>query len=373
MGRVTNLLYILLVVVLAGAAISGLLFLMWYFSNIVLYIVISVVISAILRPLTNYLSSIQLFKVRIPRFLSILVSFATLVFVVSLFILLFVPLIAEQTRIVANIDYVGLFERVKTPLDNVEEFLIDYQITDEEKGFIADNIQETITSMIANIEFGNIFNSVISVTGSLFIGALAVTFITFFLLYEMGSMRKRVISFVPNKYFEVSMAAFGKIERLLSNYLIGILLQMLAVFSIASLGLTIVGVKYALTVAVFAALANLIPYLGPILGATFGIIVGLSTRLDLATTQEYFFFSAKIVLIFATVQLIDNLVLQPLIFSKSVKAHPLEIFIIIFAGASLAGIPGMIAAIPAYTILRVSFIEAYEGYKQYNIFKTKVS
>jgi predicted PurR-regulated permease PerM len=65
----------------------------------------------------------------------------------------------------------------------------------------------------------------------------------------------------------------------------------------------------------------------------------------------------------------DNIVLQPLIFSKSVKAHPLEIFIIIFAGATLAGIPGMIAAIPVYTILRVSAVELYAGYKQYHIFR----
>jgi predicted PurR-regulated permease PerM len=69
------------------------------------------------------------------------------------------------------------------------------------------------------------------------------------------------------------------------------------------------------------------------------------------------------------VQITDNIVLQPLIFSKSVKAHPLEIFVIIFAGASLAGVLGMIAAIPVYTIIRVVLIELYQGYKQYKIFQ----
>jgi len=65
--------------------------------------------------------------------------------------------------------------------------------------------------------------------------------------------------------------------------------------------------------------------------------------------------------------------LQPLIFSKSVKAHPVEIFIIIFAGASLGGILGMILAIPTYTVLRVSIMELLSGYKQYNVFRINLS
>ncbi|MCK5372671.1 MAG: AI-2E family transporter, partial [Cyclobacteriaceae bacterium] len=77
----------------------------------------------------------------------------------------------------------------------------------------------------------------------------------------------------------------------------------------------------------------------------------------------------EIASVFAIVQLTDNVILQPLIFSKSVKAHPLEIFIIIFAGATLAGVVGMIAAIPVYTIIRVFVMEIYSGYKSYHIFK----
>ena len=105
------------------------------------------------------------------------------------------------------------------------------------------------------------------------------------------------------------------------------------------------------------------------MGSAFGIIVGLSTGNDLITTQDYTFLVLKITGVFSVVQLTDNILLQPLIFSKSVKVHPLEIFVIIFAGASIAGIPGMIAAIPAYTIIRVSVTELRKGYKQYYIFR----
>ena len=143
----------------------------------------------------------------------------------------------------------------------------------------------------------------------------------------MGGMKMRLVALLRNKYFEISMGAFNKIEKLMSNYLIGLIIQMIAIFSLASLGLSILGIKYAITIAVFAALANIVPYLGPILGATFGILVGITVGTDLTSANDYLLLVLKIVAVFTAVQVNDNLIIQPLIFSKSVKAHPLEIFI----------------------------------------------
>jgi predicted PurR-regulated permease PerM len=88
---------------------------------------------------------------------------------------------------------------------------------------------------------------------------------------------------------------------------------------------------------------------------------------------DYSYFLFRIISVSAVVHLIDNIFLQPMIFSKSVKVHPLEIFVIIFAGAKIAGISGMIFAIPVYTIFRVAVLEFYHGYKSYRIFKIKSS
>ena len=341
----------------------------WLFSNIVLYIVISIVLFSILRPLAKYLSTITFLTIKIPKILSVLLSFVIFNSVLFLFVLLFVPLVKEQFYVVSNLNYDIIFNRVVAPLNDLEVYLIDRGVLDVENGFLVNEIKRTVTELLSDIRVSNVLNRILSITGNVLVGGIAVLFITFFLLYEMGSMRKRIISLIPNKYFEITIGAFNKIEKLLSNYLIGLIIQMLSIFTIASLGLSVLGIKYALTIAVFAAVANLIPYMGPILGATFGIMVGISTGANLEGLQAYLFLIVKIVSVFGIVQLIDNVVLQPLIFSKSVKAHPLEIFIVIFAGASLAGIPGMIAAIPAYTILRVSFDELYQGYKQYQIVK----
>jgi predicted PurR-regulated permease PerM len=198
---------------------------------------------------------------------------------------------------------------------------------------------------------------------------LAIAFISFFFLLENGLLRRNFLNLIPNPYFELSVATFAKVEKLLSNYLSGLLIQILTIFSFASLGLSILGVEYSLTIALFAAIANLIPYAGPLLGASFGIVVGISTgNFDTDLGLDYLIF--KILSVFSIVQVIDNILIQPLIFSKSVKAHPLEIFVVIFAGAKLAGVVGMIFAIPVYTIFRVSIIEFYKGYKSYRIFKT---
>ncbi|MEM7110110.1 MAG: AI-2E family transporter [Bacteroidota bacterium] len=341
----------------------------WLFSDIFIYVAISIVLSAVLRPLTHYISKAQFFKVRVPRLVAVVLSFAIFFMLIASFVILFIPLISEQIEVLSAIDYESLYYRSTGPIKNIEIFLIENDLTSERPGFLVDSLKQNMQGFISEINFSNILNQLIAFTGQFFIGILAVGFITFFFLYEMGSIRNKLISLIPNRFFEVTIAAYNKIERLLSNYLVGLLIQMFFIFSIAALGLSIVGVKYSLTIALFAAVANLIPYLGPILGASFGILVGISTGLELESTQDYLFLVVKVISVFGVVQLVDNVFLQPLIFSKSVKAHPLEIFIIIFAGASVAGIVGMIVAIPVYTIIRVFVTELYQGYRSYTVFK----
>jgi predicted PurR-regulated permease PerM len=230
-------------------------------------------------------------------------------------------------------------------------------------------VKETAFNLLGEFKITNFINNVVSITGSFLVGLLAVFFITFFMLYEKGLIRKNLISLIPNKYFEVSIAALSKTEKSLSNYLLGLFLQMVSIFSIVSFGLLIVGVDYAVTIAVTAAIANLIPYIGPIIGGTFGLIVGLTTSTGLETANDYLILVGKILAVFSVTQFTDNILLQPIIFSKSVKAHPLEIFLIVFVGANIAGGVGMIAAIPTYTILKVCFVEFYKGYRQYQVFR----
>ncbi|KXK39096.1 MAG: permease [Bacteroidetes bacterium OLB9] len=122
---------------------------------------------------------------------------------------------------------------------------------------------------------------------------------------------------------------------------------------ILSVGLTFFGVKNALLIAFFAAIINVIPYIGPVIGMVFGVLLTISSNTDLAFYSGIMPIIFNVLIMFGIVHLIDNLVLQPNIFSKSVKAHPLEIFIIVMMGAKIGGIMGMVLAIPFYTAFRV--------------------
>lgn len=304
----------------------------------------------------------------IPRWFAIIVSFFVIVNFIVIVGLLFVPLISTQIQVIATYDLEFLYEQIQNPAGKVEDLLIRYQLINSEPGFLIKQVRENLISNFNIINIQGFVNTVLNTTSSILVGVMAITFITFFLLLENGLLRRNIINLVPNSYFELYVSTFNKIEMLLSYYLIGLLIQMSAIFTIASVGLSILGIEYALTIAFFAAVANLIPYAGPILGATFGVIVGLTTS-SFGESTDVTLFIIKVLSVFSVVQLTDNIILQPLIFSKSVKAHPLEIFVVIFAGAKIAGIPGMIFAIPVYTVFRVAIMEFYKGYKAYKIFK----
>jgi predicted PurR-regulated permease PerM len=340
----------------------------WYFSNITFYFIFALVLAAILRPLTNRINSFHVIGQHTPRWLAILLSFGMVLTLIFLISLLFIPLISAQIKVISSYDLDYLYEQIQNPVGKVEDLLIKYEIVKSDPGFLILQVRETLISSFGSINYQGIVNTIVNTTSSFLVGIMAVGFISFFLLLENGLLRRNIMDLIPNPYFELSVSTFNKVERLLSNYLVALLIQITCIFSLAAIGLTLMEIDYALTIAMFAAVANLIPYAGPILGATFGVIVGLSTG-SFENSNEITFMVVKILSVFGVVQLTDNIILQPLIFSKSVKAHPLEIFVIIFAGAKIAGILGMIFAIPVYTIFRVSVLEFYRGYREYRIFK----
>jgi predicted PurR-regulated permease PerM len=357
--------FIYLILFIAAFLLFG-----WYFSNVTVYLILSLILAALLRPLTNRINDFHLVRQHIPRWLAILISYSAILLLIFLLSLMFLPLINNQLIILSEMDLEGIYLQIQEPVGQMERVLLRYQLLENKPGSLFEEFKNSIIEFIKTFDFGGFISGLINVTSSLLIGIMAVGFITFFLLLENGLLRRNLLNLIPNAYFELSVATFTKVEKLLSNYLFGLLIQMLFIFSLASLGLTLAGVEYALTIALFAAVANLIPYAGPILGSLFGIIVGISTG-TFSSDAEYTYFLFKILSVFALVQLTDNVVLQPMIFSKTVKAHPLEIFVIIFVGAKIAGILGMIFAIPVYTIFRVSVLEFFRGYKSYRIFKIK--
>ena len=143
------------------------------------------------------------------------------------------------------------------------------------------------------------------------------------------------------------------VKGLLTRYFIGVILQIAIITIIVSIGLSLLGIKNAVLIGLLAGIINVIPYVGPLIGASLGIIIGISTNLDLEFYTQMIPLIIKICLVFGTMQLVDNFILQPIIFSNSVKAHPLEVFLVVISAGTIWGISGMVIAIPFYTFLRV--------------------
>jgi len=162
-----------------------------------------------------------------------------------------------------------------------------------------------------------------------------------------------IATLIPDKYEKQSVQAINETSGLLIRYFTGVLGQMTVITIFVSILLSILGVKNALLIGFFAALMNVIPYVGPIIGAGFAAIITVSSNLDVSFYDVLLPQLLRVFGVFAIMQMFDNFILQPNIFSKSVKAHPLEIFIVIMVGAKLGGVGGMVLAIPFYTVLRV--------------------
>ena len=158
---------------------------------------------------------------------------------------------------------------------------------------------------------------------------------------------------VPRGYEYKVKKSMRNITTMLTRYFGGITVQVTIITLIVSIALSLLGVKNALLIGFFAALINVIPYVGPLIGAAFAIFITISSNLGLDFYSEMLPLILKVAGVFATMQLTDNFILQPYIFSNSVLAHPLEIFLVILIGGKLGGIVGMILAIPVYTVLRV--------------------
>lgn len=187
-----------------------------------------------------------------------------------------------------------------------------------------------------------------------------VPFITFFILAEGDAAMKKLVERVPNKYFEMTLNVFHKIGRDLVGYLKGWILDSAIIGVLTIIGLTILGVQYSVLIGAFAGVANLIPYVGVAIAATLAVIVSL-------TQLGNFSMLVPIGIMMLVIRGIDDTIVQPMCFSKSIDMHPLVVILVLIIGHELLGVAGLVVAIPLATVLRVSAVETYWGLKHYSI------
>jgi predicted PurR-regulated permease PerM len=351
------------ILIALGIAIS--IFIIWRFNHIVSYILISAVLSLIGRPLVDLLGRLKLSGRTIPKALRALLTIAIIWTSLILFFSFIIPLVAAELEQLSQIKPDSILTALQEPISNLEKTLDRFTVDDKDRFTVQEFVTEKLSSVFSASFVSSLFSNVASALGNVFLAIFSITFITFFFLKDENLFANSILSLVPDKHVVSFKHAMESTRRLLIRYFVGICFQVFGIFTIVSVGLTLTGLGFQLSILIglIAGTFNVIPYLGPLMGSSIGILIGIATHLHLDLYSELLPLVGWMILVFTTAQLVDNFVFQPFIFSSSVNAHPLEIFLVIMIAASLGGIVGMIIAIPFYTILRVFAKEFLNKFK----------
>jgi len=338
------------------------LFMMWYFFDILVYIITAGVISLIGQPLVEVLSKLRIGKLTMPKSIAALITIVSLIGFLVGIVFLFVPLITRQAQMISKINVDEVVTYFAGIIDRLQGLLLSYDVIKADQTLQA-VLEAQISTVINVADFSNLFVKLLGATTTVFIGFFSVLFLSFFFLRDRHLLRSGILLFAPDRFQPEVKTILHKTKLMLSRYFIGLLSQLFIMMILLTIGLSAFGIKNAILIGFFGGFMNVIPYLGPIIGATIGTVLGMSSDLGLGLYDSAFNSGITVILVFATANLIDNFVIQPLIFSNRVNAHPIEILLVILMAGSLAGIPGMILAIPGYTVLRIVAKEFLSGFK----------
>ncbi len=336
------------------------------FKNVLVYIITAFVVSLIGRPIMHLLRKIRIKKHSLPDWLLAVLTITLILAFLAMIVTQMIPLVSSIIKDASAIQNSSYFE--SNPIDKLNVWLIglfpnlgrDFDIT-----------AVLLANLKGVVDFGKvsgIVGSVASMVTSTFVALFSVVFISFFFLKDDTLFERIICALVPDRHEANVGKTLNDIKQLLSRYFAGLVIEMLGVAVIDFLGLWLIArlnFSYAIGIAFIAGLLNVIPYVGPLIGEFIGVVFGIVLKLGTGAGLDVniWIFALIILAIMLTAQLIDNFIYQPLIYSTSIKAHPLEIFIVLLMAGHIGGAVGMLVAIPAYTVVRVVAIRFFYRYK----------
>lgn len=328
----------------------------WYFRSVLVYVILAFVVSLISQPLTHLLRKIRIKGKSAPDWLLAILSISIVMAGLILIITQMIPVVTNIIKEASVFKDMSLFDNNVS--DYVNAWIVGLIPSLGEDYDAVSVLFDYLKGVSSEFSITGILGSVASVVIDLAVGLFAVVFISFFFVKDEKLFSKIVAALVPDRIEASVTEALLDVEHLLSRYFVGLLLEMMGVALLNFIGLWLIariGFTYALGIGFIAGILNIIPYVGPIIGEVLGALLcmvlkyGAGVGLDV----NIWFFALIVLAIMLSVQLVDNFVLQPLIYSTSIQASPLEIFIVMLMASQLGGILGMLAAIPAYTVIRV--------------------
>jgi len=325
--------------------VIGILFLgsfLFAIRSVIIYIVIAGILSLVARPIIVFLRK----RLKFPNTIAVIFTMFLMLGILSGLIGLFVPLVTEQGKSLSLLEVDQLQK-------NIQEIFNQTTTYFSSKGIDVISELKNLDFITQFKEIPNLLNAILGALGSLSVGLFSVLFISFFFMKDSQLLAKGLLTIIPNGTEKRFSKSLETINDLLSRYFIGLLFQITILFILYTLILLIFGIDNAIVIAFLCALLNLIPYIGPMIGAVIMFVLSMTGSIGQDFQSEIVSTSLWILFWYFIAQFIDNFLSQPLIFSKTTKSHPLEIFLIIIIGGILFGVVGMITAVPLYTALKV--------------------
>lgn len=340
--------------ILGLAGIFALGMVLYHFGALVGYAIIAMILSYILDPMVNRMQAAGM-----NRTLGIVITLSGVILILIWISSNILPVIGNQmVELAAQLDV----HTIQNIAVQVEGRLVEL-FTFLPQNFLSDNLTDILEELFQVGEIPAAVSNIIGIFTNLFAAFLIIPFATFFFLKDGARIRRDILSLVPNKYFETTLSLVDKIETRLGIYFRSVLLQSILVAMTSFVGLTFAGLNNSLSVGIAVGVANTIPYFGPLIGYILSIIVSI-------IEVGNFSLVAACVLAILVVQLLDNLVFQPLLFSRSADMHPVAILFIIMIGAEVAGILGMLIAIPLATVIKITINQIRWSLNNYYVFRT---
>ena len=342
----------------------------WYFRSVITYILVAVVVSLIGKPVVKLLQKINIKGKRLPDWFLAALTLTVIVGALMSVITLLIPIVSNIVKGISLSNIESAAGQIAVPLANLNETLRN-TFPSLGSGFrIETALLAELQKLLDVSKVSSLIGTATSFLSSFGVAMFSIVFIGFFFIKDDDTFTNIVTALVPDKHEKNAAAAISDIGYLLSRYFIGVLLEITGVALINFIGLWLIarlGVNAALGIAFITGLLNVIPYIGPLMGGVLGTLLGLILKYSSATPLgldvNFWAFSAILIAIFCFTQLVDNFLYQPIIYSTSIKAKPLEIFIVLLVVGHMAGPMAMIVAIPCYTVLRVVAFRFFRQYK----------
>ena len=319
-----------------------LVFLLYKVQSVIIYLILAIILSLIGRPIVDLLAK----KLKFPNVIAVISTMTIFLLAILGIISMFIPLVQEQGHNISLLNTEELRNRILNLFQEMDLFFASRKIN-----LFGELKNIDLTSKISSIP--SLLNSLMSVVGTFSMGLFSVLFITFFFLMDRNLLPNFFLFITPHRNEHKTLSSLTKINNLLSRYFIGLIIQISILFTIYSITLLIFDIRSAVVIAFLCALLNLIPYLGPIIGGVLMILLTMTSSLEYDFQTHIIPVTTYVLMGYIFAQLIDNFFSQPIIFSKSVKSHPLEIFLVIITAGFLLGVTGMIFAVPLYTVIKV--------------------